>query len=116
MPLVRLQTSAAVASDQREDLLRQLSATTAKVLSKPESYMMVAVADRTPMLMGGEGAPAALLEVRSVGTISGAQARSLSSALSAIVHRLLDVPPDRIYANFTGVEGAMWGHGDRTFG
>lgn len=116
MPLLRLQTSIEIPTAQRDALLAQLSAATAKQLGKPESYMMVALADQRPMLFGGDAAPAAFVEVRSVGTISPEQARGLSAALSEVLAARLGLAPERIYYNFAGVPGAMWGHGAHTFG
>lgn len=115
MPLVRVQTSAAVDEATRSGLLAELSGAVAEALGKPESYMMVVLQADTPMLMGGDDAPAALVEVRSVGTISPEQAHGLAGKLSAIV-ATLGVDPRRIYSNFTGVPGAMWGMGQSTFG
>lgn len=116
MPLLRLQTSIEIPAPRRDELLRQLSATTARQLSKPESYMMVLLEDRAPMLLGADAAPAAFVEVRSVGAISPQQARDLCAALSGVLGAALGLAPERIYYNFAGVPGAMWGHGEGTFG
>ena len=116
MPLLRLTTSAKVSEQQRAELLGQLSATTAKLLGKPESYMMVILDDDRPMLMGGDDAPAALIEVRSVGTISPDQARALVKGVSEVLGGALDLPAGRIYGNLQGVEASMWGYNNSTFG
>mgnify|MGYP003573620666 FL=1 len=78
--------------------------------------MMVALAEQQPLLFGGDAAPAAFVEVRSVGTISPDQARGLSAALSEVLAARLGLAPERIYYNYAGVPGAMWGFGERTFG
>ncbi|MFH1131121.1 MAG: phenylpyruvate tautomerase MIF-related protein [Pseudomonadota bacterium] len=116
MPFLRLQTSALIAADTKTDLMAILSETTARVLCKPETYMMVALEPETSMMLGGNGKPAAMFEVRSVGTISLMQAKNLSKEVSAILTEKLGVPANRIYSNFAGVEGTMWGHDGGTFG
>jgi phenylpyruvate tautomerase len=116
MPLLRLTTSVDVADDLRAELLAQLSATTAKLLGKPESYMMVIIDAARPMLLGGGAAPAALIEVRSVGSISGDQARALIKGINEVLGGTLGLPADRVYGNFDGVEGAMWGYNNSTLG
>ena len=116
MPLLKLYTSAAVPKDERDELLYRLSTAVAQGLSKPESFMMVVLDDNLPMLMGGVAATAALLEVRSVGAISPAQASSLTARLTQLVSQALQLPPDRVYCTFEGVAGAMWGHNGNTFG
>lgn len=115
MPLLKLQTSATIAADQRPSLLARLSETTARLLSKPERYVMVMLDDRKPMLMAADEQPAALIEVRSVGTISAEQARALSKELTAILGEL-GLASDRVYCNFVAVSGAMWGYDGGTFG
>ena len=113
MPLVRVQLSTAV--EARDELKAELSKAVAGALGKPESYMMVVLEPETSMLMGGTDAPAALVEVRSVGTINSDQSSALSAALSQILART-GVEANRVYCNFTGVPPAMWGMGARTFG
>ena len=115
MPMIRVQLSPRLADDARAALMKRLSATVAASLGKPESYMMVVLEAGVPMLMAGKPDPAALVEVRSVGTISGGAANDLSGKLSALLAEA-GVPADRVYCNFMGVPGAMWGHGDSTFG
>ncbi len=116
MPLLRLQTSAAVPKVLRDELLYKLSETVARVLSKPETFMMVIVDDNKLMVMGGVADPAAFLEVRAVGQILPAQAKALSSALSELVGEQLKIVPSRIYLNFQDFDGSMWGYNGSTFG
>jgi len=116
MPMIRLQTSAPIPDATRGPLLRALSSGLAEVLGKPEGYVMVVLEGETSMLMGGEDAPCALAEVRSVGAISPEQARALSAAVSATLQERLAIPPERTYLNMAGVPGAMWGYSGRTFG
>ena len=116
MPLIRLQTSAALDDGQTAELMRDLSAAVAGALGKPESYMMVVVDGGASMLFAAADAPAAFADVRSVGGISPDQARAISARVSEILSQKAGVSADRTYLNFTGVPGAMWGFGTRTFG
>jgi phenylpyruvate tautomerase PptA (4-oxalocrotonate tautomerase family) len=116
MPLVRVQLSVAVDPKTEQSILKSLSSAVASLLGKPESYMMAVLEPRAAILMGASPEPAALCEVRSVGTISGAQAASLSAKICEILSQQAKVPGDRIYLNLAGVPGAMWGHDGGTFG
>ena len=58
MPLLTLQTSARLSSQQRHDLLAPLSKIVAECIGKPERYVMVTVSEAA-MLMGGAETPAA---------------------------------------------------------
>jgi phenylpyruvate tautomerase len=116
MPLIRVQLSVPLDEGKRTSLMKSLSETVAGKLGKPESYMMVVLEPGTPILMSGDGDPAAFAEVRSVGSISGDQAKALSGAICEIVGNETGIATDRIYSNFTGVQGSMWGWDRRTFG
>lgn len=116
MPLIRVQVSEPVEQEQQTSMMRGLSATVAREMGKPESYMMVLLETEIPMLMGQSAEPAALVEVRSVGTISPDQARSLSKAIGEILEQSVGIGAGRVYINFAGVSPAMWGYDGRTFG
>ena len=115
MPLLRAHLSKAIDDATRAELLAKLSQMAATALGKPESYMMVMLRDEVPMLMAGSADPAAWVEVRSVGTINPEQAKKLSVAITEAITGV-GIQPKRIYSNFQGVPGAMWGYGGDTFG
>jgi phenylpyruvate tautomerase len=116
MPLIRVQLSVEIDEAKQSKLMSELSSTVAGALGKPESYMMVVLEQRTPMLLGASSDPTALVEIRSVGSISGDQARDLSGKVSEVIGGAAGIGADRIYSNFEGVPGAMWGHNGATFG
>src|SRR5262249_3725476 len=110
MPLLTLTTSAAPpAADARAKLFARLSGLLARELEKPESYVMVALAPPAEMLFGGNSAPACYAELKNVGTLSPARAAELSALLCRELGAGLGVPADRIYIEFTNVDGAYWG-------
>ena len=116
MPMTRVQLSVELADDAKSGLLADISAQVASGLGKPESYMMVVVETGVAISMAASADPAALVEVRSVGTIDDGQAKSLSATLCGLINDRAGVQPGRIYVNFAGVPGAMWGYDGRTFG
>jgi phenylpyruvate tautomerase len=116
MPLLRLQVSSSINQDDQQALMAQLSQGVARTLNKPESYMMVVLEPEMQMLMAATQDPCALAEVRSIGTISPAQARQLSQLLCTVLHQELGIAPDRTYCNFVDIAPAQWGHDGGTFG
>ncbi len=116
MPLIRVQLSVELDEAKQSKLMSELSSTVASALGKPEGYMMVVLEQQTPMLLGASSDPAALVEIRSVGSISGDQARDLSGKVSEVIGGAAGIGADRIYSNFEGVPGAMWGYNGATFG
>jgi phenylpyruvate tautomerase PptA (4-oxalocrotonate tautomerase family) len=117
MPLLQLFTSAhPVDEHKRAQLLKSLSALVARVLGKPESYVMISLAAPTEMSFAGSGAPACYAELKNVGTLSPDQVENLSKILCQELATGLGVPEKRIYIEFTNADGAMWGWNGGTFG
>jgi phenylpyruvate tautomerase len=115
MPLLSLVSSAPPPAD-RPALLAQLSALLSRELGKPERYVMVSLAPRVEMTFAGSTAPACYVELKNVGTLSPGRIEELSQTLCAEIARGLGVPADRIYIEFTNVDGALWGWNGSTFG
>ena len=115
MPLLHLSTSAEIAPDKRLGLSQALSRTVAKVIGKPEQYVMVIVA-QAQMLMSGSDAPSAFVDLRSIGGLGPKTNRELAQKISGLLGETLALPPDRVYLNFTDFAAAYWGYDGSTFG
>ena len=115
MPLLRLETSAALSEDKREALLSSLSQAVAETIGKPEQYVMIAMG-QGDLLMSGNPGNAAFVDVRSIGGLSGDVNRKLSQKVCELLKDALGIAPDRIYLNFTEVEASNWGWNGSTFG
>ena len=116
MPLITIRTNAHPDESTSTTLLQACSSQIADLLGKPEQYVMTLLETVPAMTMSGSPAAACLLEVRSVGTITPDQARAMSQALCALTKEHLGVPSSRVYINFEGFSGSMWGYDGRTFG
>ena len=77
---------------------------------------MTCLAPAVAMTMAGTGEPACFVDVRGVGKLSPPQTASMSKAFAELLSQGLGIDGKRIYMNFTGVEGAMWGWDGGTFG
>lgn len=115
MPLLALQTSVRLSSQQRYDLLAPLSQIVAECIGKPERYVMITVSEATMSMASAEG-PAAFADIRSVGGLNNDVNCKLSERLCALLQSQLGIPPNRVYLNFTNVSGANWGWNSSTFG
>jgi len=112
MPYLHLHTNIAV--DDRVALLRRCSSTTATALGKPESYVMIEISDRQPMLFAGSDAPLAFIELKSLG-LSSSQTAAISATLCDLLQQELGIDPGRIYIEFAAPERAMFGWNGGTF-
>ena len=115
MPLLKLETTIALTEEKRLALLASLSKTLAETTGKPEGYVMITAA-HADILMSGKPGPAAFVDTRGIGGLSGDVNRRLSEKLCRLLNESLGVPPDRVYLNFTEIDAGNWGWKGNTFG
>ena len=115
MPLLKLETTATLSDNQRQQLLAALSKIVAETIGKPEQYVMVTISPAA-MLMSGKAGESALVDVRSIGGLSADVNGKLSQKICALLSQSLQVPQNRIYLNFSDVDAGNWGWNGSTFG
>jgi len=115
MPLLKLETTVALSEDKRQALLASLSKAVAGTIGKPEQYVMV-TASQTAIMMSGKAGAAALVDIRSIGGLTNDVNRELSQQVCRLLRDSLGVSPDRVYLNFTDLDGGQWGWNGSTFG
>ncbi len=114
MPTLRILTNAQVSANDRADLLAGASRIMAEMLGKPESYVMVMLEDGRDMLFAGTAAPAAYLEVKSLG-LSETKTAQYSRTLCDFFAGALGVPTERIYIEFAAPPRHLFGWNGGTF-
>jgi phenylpyruvate tautomerase PptA (4-oxalocrotonate tautomerase family) len=114
MPLLRIQTNAALEANQRPRLLRDLSGLVAKELEKPLGYVQVLVEPDCALAFAGTTEPTAFVELRSLGLPSN-KPKVMSAALSRILKDQLGIPPSRVFLNFFDMPRQHWGWNGTTF-
>ena len=114
MPLLKIQTNRQVPPEQRPPLLQQASAKVAEILGKPERYVMVSLEHNPDMLFGGDTAPLAYLELKSIG-LPGDRTRELSASLCGLIQEALEIPQERVYIEFADAARHLWGWNGGTF-
>ncbi|WP_324282191.1 phenylpyruvate tautomerase MIF-related protein [Cyanobacterium aponinum UTEX 3221] len=116
MPLIKVQTSIANPDQEKiKDLLKNLSNKLAKHLGKPESYVMTIFESDLPMSFAGTFDPVCYLEIKSVGTMSSSQTKTMSEDFCNIINDNLGVSENRIYIEFADAKGYLWGWNGSTF-
>lgn len=117
MPLIKVQTSVVMPKRSTiEAMLQELSASLAKHLGKPESYVMTAFEGGIPMTFGGTSEPTCYIEIKSIGTMGSAKTKAMSEDFCDRIEQHLGVPQKRTYIDFTDAQGSMWGWNGQTFG
>lgn len=116
MPLIKVQTSVSTPDSSKvEALLKELSASLAKHLGKPEAYVMTALEPDVAMTFAGTIDPVCYIEIKSVGTMNPNQTKAMSQDFCQKVNQALGVPIDRTYIEFADAKGFMWGWNGSTF-
>ena len=116
MPLIKVQTSVSAPEKPEVDaLLKDLSASLAKHLGKPESYVMTAFEPDVAMTFAGTTDPVCYVEIKSVGTMSPTLTKSMSQDFCQKINQALGVPMNRTYIEFADAKGSMWGWNGSTF-
>jgi len=115
MPLIRMETSAALNDSQKTELALALSKIASDATGKSESYVM-AVVTQAEVTMAGKTGPAAFLDIRSIGAINQKVNRQISSGVAVLLDKTLGIPADRVYLSFNDVSGVNWGWNGSTFG
>lgn len=108
MSYLKIQTNQSVRKKSEGEILRTASELVATELGKPKELVMVALEGDIPLIFGGSDAPAAFLELKSVG-IPAHKMKSLCHALSALINMQLGIPEPRIYVKLIDVPHGMWG-------
>lgn len=116
MPLMTIRTNAPIDEAKAAPLLEECSAKIATLLGKPEGYVMTLFDRPVAMTMGGTNEPACLVEVRSVGKLTGDQTRAVANDFCTLLSKRLGVLSNRIFINFTDFPGSMWGYDGSTLG
>jgi phenylpyruvate tautomerase PptA (4-oxalocrotonate tautomerase family) len=114
MPLLNITTNRQFESTQSAALLKQASERVAAMLGKPERYVMVSLVHNPLMLFAGDDAPLAYLELKSIG-LPGDRTAEFSQVLCDLLAHQLEIPPDRVYIEFSDAERHLWGWNSATF-
>ena len=115
MPLIRMETSAPIPTENRDDLALALSRIAADAIGKPESYVM-AVVTEAAVTMAGKTGPAAFLQVCSIGKINQTVNRDITTRVADLLQERLGISAERIYISFNDVQAVNWGWNRTTFG
>ena len=113
MSLLKLETTVPLPDEKQKPLLAALSKAVAGTIGKPEQYVMVSLS-HSAMSMSGKAGDAAFVDIRSIGGLNGDTNRKLSQQICRLLNSL-GVAPERVYLNFSDVEGGNWGWNGSTF-
>jgi phenylpyruvate tautomerase PptA (4-oxalocrotonate tautomerase family) len=113
MPLLSIETNQNF-PDKQSVLLQTVSSSVAKLLGKPEQYVMVRLRHNPAMWFGGSNDPTAYIQLKSLG-FPEQHTKAFSQTLCQLVKKELGIPTNRIYIEFCNPDRHMWGWNEGTF-
>lgn len=111
MPFIDCKISKRLTDGQKEDIKRGLGAAVG-ILHKPESYLMVGIADGYDLYFGGEKTEGAYVEVSLFGTVQSADSEKMTARICDILSSCAAVSPDKVYVTYHGVRDWGWNGGN----
>lgn len=114
MPYLRVDTNLPVRGGKDKNICEKLSAFTAKLLGKPETYVLCHVLGEQALSHGGSFDPAAFVTLKSIG-LPANRTTEFSAAICGFLEKELGIPPNRVYIDFADLERTLFGWDSRTF-
>lgn len=108
MPYIKIQSMLAPAGDAAATLALRASQVAAEAIGKEEKWVLVSVERPLAMTFGGETAPCAFIEAKTIGLPAPDAARVIE-ALTKFVAAELGLPFDRIFVECADLDGRYWG-------
>ena len=117
MPLIQLDTSCDLSNpEKRNTIVKEISKLAAVCIGKPEKYVMAAVRDNVTMTMAGEPAPAALVSVKSIGSLTKEINQKVTTEICKMLQNELGIVGDCVFVTFEELPPTNWGWNSATFG
>ncbi|CAM8977183.1 unnamed protein product [Rhodiola kirilowii] len=115
MPTLNLYTNIPVDAVTASDILKDATKAVAKIIGKPESYVMILLNGGVPIAFAGTEEPAAYAELVSIGGLGPGVNGKLSSTIAEILQTKLSIESSRFYIKFYDVERSFFGFNGSTF-
>ncbi|WCJ42287.1 Tautomerase/MIF superfamily protein [Euphorbia peplus] len=115
MPTLNLYTNIPVDAVTSSDILKDATKTLAKIIGKPESYVMILLNGGVPIAFAGTEEPAAYGELISIGGLGPDVNGKLSSTIAEILQTKLSIDSSRFYIKFYDVQRSFFGFNGSTF-
>ena len=111
MPLAKIQCTKEITTET----LQLISDIIKDITGKQESHIMVTADLTTSFCMNREEGDGAFIDIRGVGGFSKPINTDISKQVSELLVDTLNINPQRIFFNFTNLEGSFWGHSEGTY-
>ncbi len=114
MPYFKIETNLKLDDADAEKFSKEASLFLSGLLDKPEQVIMVSVCHNITMMFNENASPAAYVEVKSIGLVPE-KCPGFSKAVCEFIETALNIAADRVYIDFSAINGKMFGWNKQTF-
>ncbi|XP_068668633.1 uncharacterized protein [Aristolochia californica] len=115
MPCLNISTNVSLDGVETSAILSEATKNVARIIGKPEAYVMIVLKGSVPLSFGGTEEAAAYGELVSIGGLNLDVNRKLSAAIANILETKLSVPKSRFFLKFYDTKGSNLGWNGSTF-
>ena len=112
MPFIDCKISAKLTDEKKEILKSELGKNIA-IMHKPESYLMVGIADNYDLYFAGKKLEnAAYVGVKLFGNPSSGDCERMTAAICNVLKDKLNIQPSSVYVTYQGISDWGWNGGN----
>lgn len=112
MPFIDVKLSKKI-TDEEKELLKSDLGSSISIMHKPESYLMVGIADNYDLYFAGKKLEnGAFVSVSLFGQVSPADAEKMTANICNILNKRFSVSGNDVYVTYSGVKDWGWNGGN----
>ena len=113
MPYFSIETNKKIDSVVNTELMKKASSFLADMMSKPERAIMVTVKPDMPYIFGGSEDPTAFVQIKAF-NLDKTRCPEYSKKVGEFIEAEINVPIDRVFIDFTDIDGKAFGYNGDT--
>lgn len=112
MPFIDVKLSKKITQEEKESLKSQFGKAIA-LMRKPESYLMVGIADGYDLYFGGKAVEnGAFVAVSVLGQVNSAQSEQMTKEVCRILGSVAGCDASKVYVSYQGIADWGWNGGN----
>ncbi len=112
MPMIEAKVTTSLPTEKR-DVLKAEFGKALSIIGKPESYLMINLADNQDLYFAGKKLDkGAYVEVKVLGNVDSAASDKMTAKICEILENQLGIPGNAVYVSYWGTANWGWNGGN----
>ena len=108
MPMIEAKVTGSLPAEKR-DVLKAEIGKAISLMNKPESYLMINLADNQDLYFGGKKLDkGAYVEVKVLGSVDSSASSKMTAKVCEILEKELGIPGEAVYVSYFGTSNWGW--------